>query len=60
MTEDSFDYIVVGGGSSISAMIYVRGHWQDYDDWVASGCSRWSYEHVLPVFMDIEANESLG
>ncbi len=51
---------VLGGGSSINAMIYVRGHRQDYDDWAAAGCSLWSYEHVLPVFRDIEANESLG
>lgn len=51
---------VIGGGSSINAMIYVRGQRQDYDDWARAGCDDWSYEHVLPVFRDLEANEWLN
>lgn len=41
---------VVGGSSSINAMLYCRGHAQDYDRWADSGLSGWSYEDVLPYF----------
>lgn len=47
---------VIGGGSSVNAMIYIRGQAQDYDAWAASGASDWSYKDVLPVFRDLEDN----
>lgn len=48
---------VLGGGSSVNGMIYMRGQARDYDDWEAEyGCSGWSYRDVLPVFMRQEAN----
>lgn len=50
---------VIGGGSSINAMIYIRGQAQDYDHWAKLGNPDWSYEKVLPVFKDIEANKRL-
>lgn len=41
---------VLGGCSSINAMIYMRGQKSDYDHWSELGNSGWSWEEVLPVF----------
>ncbi|HJU16838.1 MAG TPA: choline dehydrogenase [Stellaceae bacterium] len=41
---------VIGGSSSINAMVYVRGHRGDYDRWAAAGLPHWSYAHLLPYF----------
>ena len=42
---------VLGGSSSINAMIYMRGQARDYDSWArAAGDAAWSWEQVLPVF----------
>ncbi len=51
---------VLGGGSSVNGMIYIRGSRADYDQWAQMGCRAWSYEKVLPVFRDLEANERLS
>jgi choline dehydrogenase-like flavoprotein len=51
---------VIGGGSSINAMIYIRGHRNDYDAWAQMGARGWSYEDVLPVFKSLEGNERLN
>lgn len=50
---------VIGGGSSINAMIYIRGHPNDYDNWARMGATGWSYRDVLPVFRSLEGNERL-
>jgi choline dehydrogenase len=50
---------VIGGGSSLNAMIYIRGHANDYDTWAQMGCSGWSYDEVLPAFKALEHNETL-
>jgi choline dehydrogenase/4-pyridoxate dehydrogenase len=48
---------VVGGSSSINAMVYVRGHRGDYQRWAAGGLDSWSYAHVLPYFRRQESWE---
>src|SRR3954447_2205604 len=45
---------VVGGSSSINAMIYVRGNRADFDAWAAGGAEGWSYDDVLPYFKKSE------
>lgn len=47
---------VLGGSSSMNAMIYIRGHRADYDAWAAMGNQGWSYEEVLPYFKKSEQN----
>ena len=41
---------VLGGCSSINAMIYMRGQRSDYDHWAALGLRGWSWDDVLPIF----------
>jgi choline dehydrogenase-like flavoprotein len=48
---------VVGGSGSVNAMIYLRGHRADFDEWAAAGCDGWSYDEVLPYFKRAEDNE---
>lgn len=47
---------VLGGSSSINAMIYIRGQRQDYDGWAAAGNPGWSFDEVLPWFRRSEGN----
>lgn len=49
---------VLGGCSSMNAMIYIRGHKLDYDHWAGLGNSKWGYEDVLPYFKKSEKQEA--
>jgi choline dehydrogenase len=56
---------VLGGGSSINAMVWSRGMARDYDAWAESGAKGWAFKDVLPMFMAQEdweggANEWRG
>ncbi|MFI4886054.1 MAG: GMC family oxidoreductase [Steroidobacterales bacterium] len=45
---------VLGGSSSINAMIFVRGQPSDYEDWRAAGNPGWGWQDVLPYFRKLE------
>jgi choline dehydrogenase len=45
---------VLGGSSSINAMVYIRGHKADYEDWRAAGNVGWGWDDVLPAYKKLE------
>ena len=45
---------VLGGSSSINALVYHRGVAADYDDWASAGNPGWDYQSVKPVFDGFE------
>jgi choline dehydrogenase len=56
---------VLGGGTSINAMLWVRGLASDFDHWAQAGCTGWGFSDILPLYKRIEdwqggANEWRG
>ena len=51
---------VLGGSSSINAMVYVRGQRNDFDDWEKAGNPGWGWDGVLPHFKSMETFERGG
>ncbi len=47
---------VIGGSSSINAMVYIRGQARDFDDWEALGNPGWGFADVLPAYKRLEDN----
>jgi len=45
---------VLGGGTSVNAMMYIRGNRRNYDHWNGLGNENWSYQDVLPYFKKSE------
>jgi choline dehydrogenase len=48
---------MLGGSSSMNAMIYIRGNPADFDGWANEGAAGWSYRDMLPYFVKAEDNE---
>ncbi|WP_214476909.1 GMC family oxidoreductase N-terminal domain-containing protein [Mesorhizobium sp. dw_380] len=49
---------LLGGSSSINAMVWIRGAREDFDDWRAAGNPGWAYDDLLPAFKALEDNEA--
>lgn len=48
---------ILGGSTSINAMIYNRGNPMDYEGWAATGLTDWKFSEVLPYFRKMETFE---
>ncbi|MFH5824658.1 GMC family oxidoreductase [Georgenia sp. AZ-5] len=48
---------VLGGSSSVNAMLWVRGHRGDFDEWADLGADGWDYDSLLPYMRKIERFE---
>ena len=48
---------ILGGSSSINAMVYIRGQQEDYDNWARLGNTGWGFSDVLPYFTKSEDND---
>lgn len=48
---------LLGGGSALNGMMFIRGHRWDYDEWAREGALGWDYASVLPYFRRMEDNE---
>jgi len=47
---------LLGGSSSINAMVFIRGAREDFDAWAAAGNPGWAYDDLLPSFKAMEDN----
>ena len=48
---------MLGGGSALNGMMFIRGRRWDYDEWAQLGAEGWDYQSVLPYFRRLEDNE---
>jgi len=51
---------MLGGGSSLNAMLYIRGQKEDYNEWEKNGCDGWGWDKVLPAFKRSENHMRLS
>ena len=51
---------VWGGSSSLNAMVYIRGHPLDYDNWEDMGAHGWNYQNCLPYFKKAQTHNYGG
>lgn len=49
---------ILGGSSSINAMVWIRGAREDYDGWRDAGNPGWGFDDLLPAFKAIEDNQA--
>jgi choline dehydrogenase len=45
---------IIGGSSSINAMVYMRGHADDYESWGAVAGAHWGWQNVLAAYKELE------
>ena len=51
---------VLGGGSSINAEVFTRGHPSDYDRWAEEGAEGWAFRDIRKYFVRSEGNSTLS
>ncbi len=51
---------MLGGSSSLNAMVWIRGHASDYDDWETAGNPGWGWDTVREAYRAIEDNQAGG
>lgn len=51
---------MLGGGSGMNGLVYIRGLRRDYDAWAAAGCEGWAWDDVAPFFRRAERFEDGG
>jgi choline dehydrogenase len=51
---------ILGGSSSINAMVYIRGHREDYENWGEAACQDWGWDSVLAAYKAMEDNQAGG
>ena len=51
---------ILGGSSSINAMVWIRGHRSDYDDWEAAAGAGWGWDAAREAYRAIEDNQAGG
>lgn len=49
---------ILGGSSSINAMVWIRGAAEDFDAWRDAGNPGWGFDDLLPAFKAIEDNQA--
>jgi len=49
---------ILGGSSSVNAMVYIRGNSWDFDHWAEQGNTGWDYQSLLPYFIKAENNHT--
>ncbi|RWM79656.1 MAG: choline dehydrogenase [Mesorhizobium sp.] len=49
---------LLGGSSSINAMVWIRGAREDFDAWAAAGNVGWGFDDLLPAFKALEDNQA--
>ncbi|ELU14399.1 hypothetical protein CAPTEDRAFT_122622 [Capitella teleta] len=50
---------ILGGGTSVNFMVYIRGSPHEFDAWARAGCKGWSFADLLPFFKKSESMQDV-
>lgn len=50
---------ILGGGTSVNFMVYIRGSPHEFDAWARAGCEGWSFADLLPFFKKSESMQDV-